>query len=243
MRRRTINKMRGGDRGEMVILTPDNIRTITDDDSLDKNIKESIGRGKKGEMGLEHNSVSKEFIIRGPYIANLHLSNRSDPYIYSILLPIYESGKKFIPGMMHILTENDVTNIKANSDMKLETIFAGDGIIHDPLLNLFIIELNPFDNYDATRVYKETNPITYNKLLEIYNNSRTLIKKPTKDKRSSYQIITDGISQARQGPYRVYERMSKRMSNIFQGTNPHRRVDDGKWMFGEEGKYWRGERE
>ena len=60
-----------------------------------------------------------------------------------------------------------------------------------------------------------------------------------KDKRSSYQKITDGItdgiSQATKGPHRVY----KKMSNIFQGTKP-RRVDDDEWMFGEEGKYGRG---
>jgi hypothetical protein len=177
-------------------------------------------------MGLEHDSVSNIFKIHGLKIADLHLSEKSDPYIYRILLPIYERGKKFIPGMMLILTEDDVTNIRADvNDREFNSIFAGVGIIHYPLTKLFAVYNDPFTSHDQTFTREKTNPITYNTLLKIYNSGRTLIKNP----------YTASLAE-KEEKEKKKESSYYGMSKIFQGTKPRvterRRVNEDE--FGEE---------
>jgi hypothetical protein len=95
-RRRTINKMRGGGKGDMIELTPDELLEIKADSSLHpeiiKNIKERM------RMGIEHDPESKTFIIHTipKSDSTLFISNRSFPDRYNKLLKIYNSGRTVI---------------------------------------------------------------------------------------------------------------------------------------------------
>jgi len=210
-RRRTINKMRGGGAGEMVILTPDHIKTIKADDSLEHEIKDMIVE----EMGLKLDSKSNEIkIYRTSWQQPMSVSEGLYPKIYPILLDIYKSSNKFIEGMMLILTSSNIISIQndytSGNEMKAikDKLVEGMGLEYNPLSRVFHIRA-----YNTIySVYKDHNLNTYKNLLNIYNRGGNFVE----------------VSQGFEKP-----KTTGLLSRFWR--KPESRVE--KLEYGEEGKY------
>ena len=105
-RRRTINKMRGGVKGDMIELTQNELLEIKADSSLHPAIIKNITE----RMGIEHDPESKSFSIYTipKSDSTLFISYRSYPDRYNKLLTIYNSGRTVITGS-HTETKSHTT--------------------------------------------------------------------------------------------------------------------------------------
>jgi hypothetical protein len=107
-RRRTINKMRGGVKGDMIELTPAELLEIKADSRLHPEIIKNI----KERMGIEHDPESETFNIHTIPKSDLtlYISNRSYPDRYYKLLTIYNSGRTVITDSHRILNKGEYTH-------------------------------------------------------------------------------------------------------------------------------------
>jgi hypothetical protein len=107
-RRRTINKMRGGAKGDMIELYPNELLEIKADISLHPEIINNI----KEKMGIEHNPELETFSIHEipKTDKTLFISLRSYPDTYNKLLDIYKSGRTVIKASHTKTTPRTILN-------------------------------------------------------------------------------------------------------------------------------------